>query len=223
MTDSPYRPTTGDNPDGSRPVPAPTGASSLDTAQHRRFDSDPDQLTEERRREEFGGLNPGADFFGWLVAVAMTVLLGAIVGAVAAALGDTLNVSRSDAERQAGTFGIGTAIVLLVILLMAYFAGGYVAGRMSRYDGARQGFGVWLIGLLVTLLAVGLGIVFGNEYNVLDRVDLPSMPVPTDSATWGGIITLAAILIGTLAAAVLGGKVGQRYHMRINRVTDRGN
>ena len=176
------------------------------------------ERAEAERRDRFGGFNWGADFFGWLVAIALTVLLASIVGAIAAALGETLNVSQTEAERDAGTIGIGAAIALLVVLMIAYYAGGYVAGRMSRYDGARQGVGVWLIGLLVTLLAVGLGLLFGNEYNILARVNLPSLPVPTEKATTGGIITLVAVVIGTLLAAVFGGKVGQRYHKKVDRV-----
>ncbi|MEJ7743585.1 MAG: hypothetical protein WKF73_14205 [Nocardioidaceae bacterium] len=177
------------------------------------------QTNEERRREEFGGFNLGADFFGWLVAVAMTVLLAGIVGAIAAAVGSSVDVNRTEAEKQAGTFGLATAITLLVVLMIAYYAGGYVAGRMSRFDGGRQGVGVWLFGLLATLLVIGLGAVFGSQYNIFDRVNLPSMPIPSDTATWGGIITLAAILFGTLLAAFLGGKVGQRYHSKVDRVT----
>ncbi len=186
------------------------------TEQHRA--SDPERLTELRRREEFGGFNLGADFFGWLVAVALTVLLAGIVGAVATAIGRTLNVSRDQVERDAGTFGLATAISLLLVLVIAYYAGGYVAGRMSRYDGGRQGLGVWLIGLVVTLLVLGVGALFGAQYNVFDRVNLPSIPIPTDTATWGGIITLAAILIGTLLAAFVGGKVGRRYHGKVDAV-----
>src|SRR5262249_5340963 len=53
---------------------------------------------ERSRREQYGGLSIGADFFGWLVAVAMTVLLAAIIGAVAAALNDTVDISRTEAE-----------------------------------------------------------------------------------------------------------------------------
>ncbi|MEJ7773496.1 MAG: hypothetical protein WKF72_01705 [Nocardioidaceae bacterium] len=173
---------------------------------------------EERRREEFGGFNIGADFFGWLVAVALTILIASIVGAIAAAVGESLNVNRTDAEQQAGTFGLATAIALLVILMVAYYAGGYVAGRMSRYDGGRQGMGVWLIGLVVTLVAVGVGYITSEEYNIFDRVDLPTIPIPSDTLSGGGLITLAAVLIGTFLAALAGGKMGQRYHRKIDRV-----
>lgn len=148
----------------------------------------------------------------------MTILLASIVGAVATAVGESLELSRTDAEGNARTFGLSTAIAVLVVLMIAYYAGGYVAGRMSRYDGTRQGLGVWLIGLVVTLLAVGLGYVFGEEYNIFDRVNLPSIPIPKDELTGGGLITLAAVLVGTLVAALVGGKVGQRYHKKVDRV-----
>lgn len=195
-----------------------TNASDLKQDRERAEEIDRKRV-EDAQKERYGGFNLGADFFGWLVAIALTVLLVGIVGAIAAAVGSSLNVDQTDAERQAGTFGLATAIVLLVTLMIAYYAGGYVAGRMSRFDGGKQGVGVWLIGLLVTLIVVGLGALFGSQYNVLQRVEVPSMPIPTDTATWGGIITLAAVLLGTLLAAVIGGKVGQRYHTKVDRVT----
>lgn len=202
---------------------------------HRRHHKDADIVTEERtgthqrdivheRRaheahahERFGGVNIGAAFAGWLVAIALTVLLTSIVGAVASAVGENTNFTQSDAERDAGTIGIAAAATLIVVMALAYFFGGYVAGRMSRFDGARQGMAVWLIGLLVTIVAVVLGIAFGNEYNVLDRVDLPRIPIPTDAATWGGVIAGAVLLVVTLLAALAGGKAGHSYHNRVDR------
>jgi amino acid transporter len=199
----------------------PDRTGSMRAADYRsreaKIDRDPD-ATEAKRREEFGGFNLGADFFGWLVAVALAVLVASIVGAIAAAVGSSLHVTQTDAQRQAGTFGLATAIALLVVLMLAYYAGGYVAGRMSRYDGGRQGTGVWLIGLIVTLVVVGVGIAFGSQYDIFKRVNLPSVPIPSNTATWGGIITLAAILLGTLLAAFVGGKVGHRYHTKVDRV-----
>jgi hypothetical protein len=171
----------------------------------------------EAAREKFGGVNLGAAVFGWLVAVAVGVILTSVVGAVVAALGSEAQISQSDAEREAGTIGLAAAVVLLAVLLIAYYAGGYVAGRMSRFDGARQGVAVWGIGLLVTVAAVVLGGVFGTQYNILDRVALPRIPVPTDTLTTGGILTAIALVIGTLVAAILGGSVGRRYHHRVDR------
>jgi MFS family permease len=169
-------------------------------------------------RRRFGGTNWGACFFGWLVAIALTILLTSIIGAVLAAVGSTAHVTQDDAQRQAGTLGLATAITLFVVLVLGYYAGGYVAGRMSRFDGSRQGLGVWLIGLAVTVLALALGAAFGHQYNLLDRVDLPRIPVSTEQLGWGALVTAAAVLIGTALAAMVGGAVGRRYHARVDNV-----
>ncbi|WP_229052616.1 hypothetical protein [Aeromicrobium sp. Leaf350] len=176
---------------------------------------------EERARDKFGGLNIGSAFFGWIVAIGVAVLLAGIVGAVLAGLDSTIEVTQSEAERAAGTIGLSTAIVLLVMLAIAYYAGGYVAGRMSRFDGVRQGIGVWVIGLVVTLVAIGLGAAFGSRYNVLERVDLPRIPISTDELTGGAVIAGIAVVLVTLVFAALGGAVGQRYHHRVDRVARR--
>ncbi|MEZ0578686.1 hypothetical protein [Nocardioides sp. MH1] len=175
----------------------------------------------DRAHEKFGGANLGAAFFGWLVAVALTVLLSSIAGAIASGVGNANDVTQSEAQRHAGAIGLGAAIAIVVIMMLAYYFGGYVAGRMSRFDGARQGVAVWLIGLVVTVIAVVLGLVFGDQYNVLDRVDLPRIPIPNDTATWGGIITGLALLVLTFLAAVVGGKIGHRYHDRVDRLAYR--
>ena len=171
--------------------------------------------------DKFGGGNAGAAFFGWLVAVAVAVLLTGLVGAVAAAIGDAQEITQSDAERDAGTIGIAAAIALIAVLVIGYYAGGYVAGRMSRFDGARQGVLVWVLGLVITVVAVAAGWVFGDQYNVFDRVDLPRIPIPTDDMTTGGIVTGVVVLIGTLLAAAAGGKIGRHYHARVDRYAER--
>lgn len=188
-----------------------------DTRHDERLDHDRAVARDAEARERFGGTNLGAAFFGWLVAMGMTILLSSIVGALATAAGTTGNVSQTTAEREAGTIGIVAAAVLVAIMLLAYYAGGYVAGRMSRYDGARQGIAVWVIGLLVTAAAVGLGLLFGSEYNLLDRVSLPRIPIPTEQLGMGGIITALVVVVGTALSAMAGGKVGHRYHDKVDR------
>ena len=172
-------------------------------------------------RDRFGGTNWGAAFFGWLVAVAMAILLSSVVGALATAAGSSDRVNQTQAELAAGTIGIAAAAVLLAIMLVAYYTGGYVAGRMSRFDGGRQGLAVWVIGLVVTLVAVGLGVLFGSQYNLLDRVNLPRVPIPTDQLGMGGVVTALAVLVGTALAAAAGSKVGHRYHHKVDRMSDR--
>jgi amino acid transporter len=168
-----------------------------------------------RQRDEFGGINWGASFFGWLVAIGVAALLTSLLAAAGAAIG--LTVTESSAAANAEEIGIGGGIALLVVLMIAYYAGGYVAGRMSRFDGGRQGVGTWVIGLVVTIALAVLAVVAGSEYNVLERLNLPSLPVGDQTLATGGLIALAAILVGTLLAAMFGGKLGERYHKRVDR------
>ena len=172
-----------------------------------------------RQREEYGGINWGSAFFGWLTAIGVAALLTAILSAAGTAVGLTEtspSQAGTQAQDNAGTVGIVGGIVLLVILGIAYYAGGYVAGRMSRFDGPRQGLGVWLIGLIITVVLAVAGVLLGAKYNVLSQLNLPRIPVDEGSLTTGGLIALVAIAVVTLLAAMAGGKQGTHYHRKID-------
>lgn len=174
-----------------------------------------DYPAEALQRKRFGGANWGAGFFGWLVVVAMSTLLTAGAAAAVLGLGLTGETVPTDLDSTPNG-GVAAAAVGLAIVMLAYFCGGYVAGRMSRFDGGRQGLAVWLVGLLLTGAAVGLGLVFGPQVTLPDQADLPAPELAT-SAT--GITVLAAVavaLVCGLLAAVLGGKVGCRYHRKVD-------
>jgi hypothetical protein len=147
----------------------------------------------------------------------MTAILISIVSAAGAAIGLTKGASASQASSNADTIGIVGAILLLVVLAIAYYCGGYVSGRMSRFDGGRQGLGAWAIGLILTLLLALAGVIFGSQYNVLSKFDAPRIPVDEGTLTTGGVITLIVILVVSLLAAMGGGKAGERYHKKIDR------
>src|SRR3954452_13781763 len=166
----------------------------------------------ERQREEYGGFSWGADFFGWLSAVGVATLLLALVAATGAAIGIT---SSADAT---STVGIVGGILMLLVLMLAYYCGGYVAGRMARFNGPRQGIAVWLIGLAVTIVLAVAGAILGAQYNVLSDLQLPRIPVGEGTLTSGGLIALAAVLVGTLLAAIAGGKAGTHFHRKVDRV-----
>ena len=172
----------------------------------------------DAQHARFGGIKWGAAFFGWLSANGLAVLLIAALSAAGVAIGLTQGVPSADeATTDASGIGIGGGIALLVVLFLAYLAGGYVAGRMSRFDGVRQGLAVWLIGLLVVVVLAVLGAALGAQYNVLSRLDLPRIPVDEGTATTAGIVALVAILVVTLLGAVLGGKLGERFHRKVDR------
>lgn len=176
------------------------------------------------QHELFGGVHWGAAFFGWLSANGLAVLLVTIVSAAGVALELTRpgSVDRQWArEQMAGTntetIGLVGGLAVLAVVALAYYAGGYVAGRMSRFDGTRQGFAVWLIGFLVVLAAAVIASVFGNQYDILARLDLPRIPVDEGTATRGAVLALVSVMLVSALAAAVGGKAGERYHRRIDR------
>jgi hypothetical protein len=175
-----------------------------------------------REKEEHGGIKVGSAFFGWLTATGMSVLLTALVAAAGTAVGlATKNDVGKVADAASGktdTIGLVGGIVLLVILFASYYCGGYVAGRMARFDGLRQGLAVWLWAVVVAILVAVLGAVAGSRYDVLSQLNsFPRIPVDGGTLSTAGIIALVAIVVATLVGALLGGLAGMRFHRRVDR------
>lgn len=178
----------------------------------------------ERERSEFGGMKFGSAFFGWLTATGMGVLLTALVAAAGAAVGlgtagGSVKNATDQANANAATVGLIGAIALAVILFVAYFCGGYVAGRMARFDGVKQGIAVWLWAVIIAVIIAGIGLIFGSRYNILANLNsFPRIPLNEGSLTITGILTAVIVAIVSLGGAILGGISGMRYHRRVDRV-----
>lgn len=171
-----------------------------------------------RQKEQFGGMKFGCSFFGWLTATGTAVLLTALLASIGAVLGVNGVFGAQPAEQDIRTIGLVSGIVLLVVVLIAYFAGGYVAARMARFSGVKQGLGVWLWALIFTIVLGVIGFIAGNDPDVLSRANgLPQLPVNADALTGGSLITIAAIVLISLVGALLGGLAGMRYHRRVDR------
>ena len=142
---------------------------------------------------------------------ALTLLLGT-AAAVADALGlDTDGLSTDDWQNV----GFGAAAAFAVVSFLAYFFGGYVAGRMARRAGLRHGLLALALGLLLSLGVAGVANLMGDRDAAVD--DLRDQGVPTEADDWegvglvAGIATLAAMVLG----AALGGKRGESWHGRL--------
>ncbi|HET6924298.1 MAG TPA: hypothetical protein VFH39_00520 [Candidatus Saccharimonadales bacterium] len=168
-------------------------------------------------RSRFGGFHFGAAFFGWLVSTGLAAILIGILGAAGGALAVTSigNVQELNAT-TVSTIGLWSGIVFLIVLAISYYAGGYVAGRLARFDGARQGFGVWVIGVIVTIILALAGAALGAKYNVLQQINLPHIPIKQGAFTTGGWITSVLALIITLLTALAGGRAGMHYHRKVD-------
>src|SRR3954464_4849968 len=112
------RPATGTGPLGrdDRTTTAPAAAAPAT------FDD-----TRAVQRDRFGGADGTAIFFGWLSALGLAALLTAVVAAAGTRLGFATQPDTADATSNADTIGIVGAAILVGILLLAYYGGGYVA------------------------------------------------------------------------------------------------
>ena len=168
------------------------------------------------------GINWGSAFFGWVAAMGLAVILTAFVAAVGAAVGVTQGATTVDQaatqiqNQDPQTVGIVGIVLLAVIAFVSYYGGGYVAARMSRFDGARQGFAVWLCAVIVAIVVAIVAAVAGARFDVLSTLNtFPRLPVDQGNITGTGIVALVLLLAITLLGAVIGGAGGMRYHRKL--------
>ncbi|WP_370247897.1 hypothetical protein [Nocardioides sp.] len=165
----------------------------------------------ERQKQRFGGLKPGAAFFGWLSAVGLTVLLSTFV----VATGVTINLVADGSD--SGEIGWDGVVLVVAVVAVSFLAGGYVAGRMARFDGALQGLGVFGWTVAMTVVLAVLGALAGAKFNVLDQIDgYPQLPSDLGELTLQAGVAVVGVVIASLAGSVLGGLAGMHYHRRID-------
>jgi hypothetical protein len=161
------------------------------------------------REAGLGRLSLPSVLAGVLVAYGAFAVLAALVGTVAAAIGLNTDLTRNDWA----TLGVGSAIAVAVVLLVAYLFGGYVAGRMARRAGLLNGLAVFLLALLL------VGVVGAVAASQADAEaigsNLRSLGIPTTGTEWGKVGTVAGI--GSLAAMLLGALLGERWHSKLTR------
>jgi hypothetical protein len=179
-----------------------------------------------RQRERFGGIKVGSAFFGWLTATGMAVLLITLLAAAGVAFGVATNtqvtVDQAVQESQnstgtAQTVGLVGAITLLVVLCVAYYCGGYVAGRMARFNGIKQGLAVWLWGVVMALVIAAVAAIAGAQYDVFAQLNLPRLPVNEGQVTATGAIVIGAAILAALIGALIGGLAGMRFHRNVDK------
>jgi hypothetical protein len=197
--------------DGSRPVAGRHATAGDGTA----LIADP----VARERAAYGGIKWGSAFFGWLSAMGVAVLLTSLLVGAGTAIGIESGTTTEEAADAAEGIGWAGLAAVLAVMFLAYLAGGYVAGRMARFDGARQGLGVWVWAVVVVLVVAAVASVAGARYDVLSELNsFPRIPVDSGTLTSWGVISLIAAALISLVGAVLGGVLGMRYHRRVDAV-----
>lgn len=183
------------------------------------FTNHPDDVA-AREKDAYGGVHVGSAFFGWLVAVGLTVLLLGLLSVAGVVLGVTTGVQGDGTvpAEDLSTAGVVALVGVGVGLFLAYVGGGYVAGRMARFDGLKQGLAVWLWAVVISAVLAVVGYLAGDRFDVLSQVDTVGLPVSTADLTTAGAVAAGAVLVITLLGALLGGAAGTRYHRKVDRV-----
>ena len=110
---------------------------------------------------------------------------------------------------------VPVAMALSVLIFFAYLVGGYAAGRMARFAGAKQGIAVWLwqiMALIIESLATFLAPqLFQNGVASLSLQKL----IAGDFAN--GLLAVLLVLALSFLGAILGGLLGRLYHRRVDK------
>jgi hypothetical protein len=174
---------------------------------------------EARLKEVYGGVDWLASFIGGVFALVCTGILLSLSGLVLTRLGFTLDL----ANREIDAAIITGLVIVGLVLFLAYFCGGYVSGRLARFDGGRNGLATVLWGVLLSFIFALFGSLLpGAFFQGLQDVVVTNV-VPAVSSLSGAGLTGAGIIAGALILELLGGflggRLGNSYHARIDYTT----
>lgn len=173
---------------------------------------------EERLRDMYGGVDWLASFLGFVFAAVAGAFLFLIAGFIAVPLGFSFDLGSGGLEAAT----ITGLVVVGVIIFLTYLFGGYVAGRLARFDGGRNGAMTvaWSI-LVAAVLTVG-GIlsvpIFDGVRSFIQESALPALNGLLGAGIVGIIVLVGAVLAALLGGFV-GGRLGSRYHSGIDHTT----
>jgi hypothetical protein len=172
---------------------------------------------EDRLRDMYGGVDWLASFLGFVFVVVLGALFSLVAGLVLGPLGFSLELG------DIGAAVITGLVLLAVLIFLAYFFGGYVAGRLARFDGGRNGAMLLLWSFIAVALLVLAGGVFGGflPAGFSERIQDNVLSTIGSLSQLGlvGVLVAAGALLAALLGGVLGGRLGSRYHAEIDRTT----
>jgi hypothetical protein len=203
-------------------TPPGYGTAAQDSGSYPRGYFEAAEEREDRLRDMYGGVDWLASFLGFVFAAIVGALFSLIAGLVLAPLGFSFNVGG-----EIGAAVITGLVLVAVLVFLTYFFGGYVAGRLARFDGGRNGAMLILWTLAVALLAALAGGIFSNFLPAGISEGIRSFIQNDVLSTIGnlsqlgviGIVIFAGSLLVALLGGFLGGRLGSRYHAEIDRTT----
>ena len=161
------------------------------------------ELPHAEARSRFGGVDLMSVLAGTAAAIGSTAVLGSIAGALG-----RVGYEQGAGDEQLSAAGLTAGLVILGLSLLL---GGWDAGRVARDEGGRNGL---LTGIVFVLLSAALAAAAASNDTVRD-IGLPGF-LSDDALTVAAIGSAVTGLIVALGAAVLGGRLGARYHRRVD-------
>jgi hypothetical protein len=177
---------------------------------------------EDRLRDMYGGVDWLASFLGFVFAALVAVLFSLVAGLVLAPWGFSLNLGG-----EIGAAVITGLVLVALLIFLTYFFGGYVAGRLARFDGGRNGAMLLLWTVAAALLAALAGGIFSSflpasiSGDIRDFIQNNALSTVGNLAQLGivGILVAIGAVLVALLGGFLGGRLGSRYHSEIDRTT----
>ena len=178
---------------------------------------------EDRLRDMYGGVDWLASFLGFIFALVAGCLFSLVAGLVVAPLGISMDLAGS----EIGPAAITGLVLVAILVFLTYFFGGYVAGRLARFDGGRNGAMLLLwTGVTVLVLALINAVLSGFlPEGISEDVDalIQNLLFSTIGGLSGlgiaGVLIFVGALLVALVGGFLGGRLGSRYHAEIDRTT----
>ena len=177
---------------------------------------------EDRLRDMYGGVDWLASFLGFVFSLVIAMVFSAVAGLVLVPLGFPPEISGG----QLGASVLTGLAVLGVLVFLAYFFGGYVAGRLARFDGGRNGAMVLAWTFIVALILALVTVVFSGFLPTGAAEGIRNLAQGTASAAGSlagagvaGIVVAVAALLLALLGGLFGGRLGSRYHTEIDRAS----
>jgi hypothetical protein len=203
-------------------TPPGYGTAAQDAGTHPRGYFEAAQERENRLRDMYGGVDWLASFLGFVFVAVVGALFALLAGLVLAPLGFSL-----DLGGEIGAAIITGLVLMAVLVFLTYFFGGYVAGRLARFDGGRNGAMLLLWTLAIALLAALAGGIFSNflpaeiSEGLRNFIQNDVLPAIGNLSRLGiiGIVVFVGALLVALLGGFLGGRLGSRYHAEIDRTT----
>jgi membrane protease YdiL (CAAX protease family) len=203
-------------------TPPGYGTAAQDATTYPRGYFEAAEEREDRLRDMYGGVDWLASFLGFVFAIVAGAVFSVIAGLVLAPLGFSVNVGD-----EIGAAAITGLVLVGILVFLTYFFGGYVAGRLARFDGGRNGamlllwsgVTVLVLALVNAILASFLPSTISDEINNFIQNQLLSTIGSLSQLGVVGVVVFVGALLLALLGGYLGGRLGSRYHAEIDRTT----